>query len=413
MRTVAYFLAAMLLSTTGAAAADFYVSPGAASNGDGSLGNPWKLQTAIGFNSPVQPGDTIWVRGGTYAGTYHSYLEGTATSPVIVRTFPGEHAVIDGGNSNRVTIFIVEGSYTWYWGLEIMSSYGHRTSTQAGPAPSDILYGAGIDIYQSGSHPGLKFINLIIHDTRAGFGWWDEATDSEIYGSIIYYNGWQGSDDGHGHGIYGQNPSGSTKKVTDSVVFSNFGEGMQFYASSVYVNNITLEGNTLLQNGIGNDYTRNVLVGGDHPAQNPNLISNYLYYGPGGPATGLKLGLSGSMCQNAILTGNYVANRIQTFCSSMTISGNTFYGSIEGFSQAQFPNNNYYSSRPSGVKIFIRPNQYEFGRANITVFNWDGSPLGRCRSELGPMRGPGIRDPQRARHAWERLSPQVRTMDTP
>src|SRR5262245_17777312 len=29
------------------------------------------------------------------------------------------------------------------------------------------------------------------------------------------------------------------------------------------------------------------------------------------------------------------------------------------------------SGRPAGVKVFIRPNQYESGRASITVYNWD------------------------------------------
>jgi hypothetical protein len=53
------------------------------------------------------------------------------------------------------------------------------------------------------------------------------------------------------------------------------------------------------------------------------------------------------------------------------MTGNTFYGSISGFTQSQYPSNTYYSSRPTGVKVFIRPNQYESGRANITIYNWD------------------------------------------
>ena len=53
------------------------------------------------------------------------------------------------------------------------------------------------------------------------------------------------------------------------------------------------------------------------------------------------------------------------------MTGNTFYGSISGFTQSQFPNNTYYSSRPTGVKVFVRPNAYEPGRGNITIYNWD------------------------------------------
>jgi hypothetical protein len=47
-------------------AAEFYVSPNAASGGNGSFSNPWKLQTALDHPSAVQPGDTIWLRGGIY-----------------------------------------------------------------------------------------------------------------------------------------------------------------------------------------------------------------------------------------------------------------------------------------------------------------------------------------------------------
>ncbi len=29
-------------------------------------------------------------------------------------------------------------------------------------------------------------------------------------------------------------------------------------------------------------------------------------------------------------------------------------------------------ARPTGINVFLRPNQYEPGRANVTIFNWDG-----------------------------------------
>src|SRR4029453_10016710 len=35
------------------------------------------------------------------------------------------------------------------------------------------------------------------------------------------------------------------------------------------------------------------------------------------------------------------------------------------------PSNRFCSSRPTGVQVFVRPNAYEAGRANVTVFNWD------------------------------------------
>ena len=57
------------------------------------------------------------------------------------------------------------------------------------------------------------------------------------------------------------------------------------------------------------------------------------------------------------------------------MTGNTFYSMSPGngtnFDPTQFPNNLYLTTRPTGTQIFIRPNQYEQGRAHIVVYNWD------------------------------------------
>ena len=45
-----------------------YVSPTGSAVGDGSSAQPWDLATALaGAKGRVQAGDTIWLRGGTYA----------------------------------------------------------------------------------------------------------------------------------------------------------------------------------------------------------------------------------------------------------------------------------------------------------------------------------------------------------
>ncbi|MEK7061424.1 MAG: hypothetical protein AAB954_02070, partial [Patescibacteria group bacterium] len=46
--------------------AQYYVSPTGSASGNGSLENPWDLQTALNHPAVVHPGDTIWLRGGTY-----------------------------------------------------------------------------------------------------------------------------------------------------------------------------------------------------------------------------------------------------------------------------------------------------------------------------------------------------------
>src|SRR5207248_2968252 len=51
--------------------AGLYAAPNGSSSGDGSSGRPWNLATALsGGNGKVQPGDTVWLRGGTYTGQF-------------------------------------------------------------------------------------------------------------------------------------------------------------------------------------------------------------------------------------------------------------------------------------------------------------------------------------------------------
>ena len=347
---------------------NFFVAPGGGPGGDGSQTSPWDLQAALNQPSSVKPGDTIWLRGGTYAGTFSSRLTGTASAPIVVRQYPGERATLDGGNSNQTNILTVSGSYTWYWGFEIMSSDPNRQSAYSGGAPPDIGRGGGIATVQdSTTGPGLKFINLIIHDTAGGYGLWKEAIDSEIYGNLIYYNGFDATDRGHGHGIYTQNGTG-TKHITDNILFSGFAYNIHAYGETAPLNNLDMEGNTTFNAGdlslvSGGDQ---LLLGGLVVANNPIISNNFTY----GDAK-FRLGYSAG-CSNATVTNNYVANVTQfVSCLPVTMTGNTFYGSITGFSPSSYPSNTYTTSRPTGIRMFIRPNVYEPGRANITVFNWD------------------------------------------
>ena len=167
---VSSFCASLALLAAPLAASDYFVSPAGSGSNNGTISAPWDLQTALSQPSAVKPGDTIWLRGGTYPGTYSSQLTGTSANPILVRQYPGERAVIDGGNSNGNGILVISGSYTWYWGFEVMSSDSNRVSTQTGSWPTDIGRGEAIQILQTtGSGVGVKFINLIVHDARQGF----------------------------------------------------------------------------------------------------------------------------------------------------------------------------------------------------------------------------------------------------
>src|SRR5213593_5132219 len=83
-------LIAVTARPLGAAGLTYYAATNGSSSNDGSIGRPLDLTTALSSSSPVKPGDTLLIRGGTYTGRFHSYLTGTASSPIRVRPYPGE-----------------------------------------------------------------------------------------------------------------------------------------------------------------------------------------------------------------------------------------------------------------------------------------------------------------------------------
>lgn len=78
---------------------DWYAAPNARLDGDGSFMNPWALQVALSKSGMIQPGDTLYLRDGRYPGPgFISNLQGASNNYIVVRSFPGEWAIItDGG----------------------------------------------------------------------------------------------------------------------------------------------------------------------------------------------------------------------------------------------------------------------------------------------------------------------------
>lgn len=62
---------------------------------NGSREKPWKsLEHAL---KNLKAGDTLYLRGGSYFENMYVSLVGTKNQPIVIRSFPGEQAVIDGG----------------------------------------------------------------------------------------------------------------------------------------------------------------------------------------------------------------------------------------------------------------------------------------------------------------------------
>jgi hypothetical protein len=252
--------------------------------------------------------------------------------------------------------------------------------------------------------PGAKFINLIIHDMKNGLGLWASSPDSEVYGSLIYHNGFTADDRGHGHGIYAQNRTGS-QHIADNILFGGFSHGIHAYGSdAAYLNNINLEGNVVFNSAVLDSYyQRNILIGGGRKAEKPRLVRNYTYYSPfrrgGENAVGYSAG-----CADLFAKENYFAHPgrypvILQNCDGV-VEDNVMIGFVDNPFMARYAKNTYIRENPTGLKVIVRPNRYEPGRANIIVYNWDQRPsvsLDLSAAGLPPGKAYAIRDAQNYR----------------
>lgn len=355
----------------------YYVSPTGTSAGDGSIDRPWDLPTALAnASSKVQPGDTVWLRGGTYRGTFRSSskLKGTASAWVVVRQFPGERAILDA-NSGTVSALYVGGEYSVFWGFEFTNSDPKRVMSLTERRTNVIANYA--------NH--TKYINLIIHD--GGVAFYNESPyyDVEIVGCVIYNNGFQRTDRGHGHAIYLRSNTGPVI-ARDNIMFNQFGYGVHIFTNpgEGQLNNIHLENNVSFNNGTlsTNSASANILFGGDDYSTGGVMTSNYTYNSPGVAGYNVKVGYGATKNGTIELTGNYFAGGATVidfgYWSSLTATSNTFMGtgqvihlSDPAIAISKFAGQTQ-ASLPTSTKVVVRKVLPEVGRANVVVYNWGG-----------------------------------------
>jgi hypothetical protein len=80
---------------TGSGVGTYYVAVGGSNEAPGTKGQPW---ATIGHAvEQLRPGDTLFVRGGTYFERPEINVSGTAAAPITIQAYPGEFPVIDSG----------------------------------------------------------------------------------------------------------------------------------------------------------------------------------------------------------------------------------------------------------------------------------------------------------------------------
>lgn len=390
---------------------EWHCAPDGLPSGNGTMRSPWDINTAVTSPGLVQPGDIVWLHGGTYTSD-HGYaptIGGTNELPIIIRSYPGEWARLDGwhpleGNTDSTPIWLCNpgdgmapGNHLWFWDMECFNSCPIRSISTTSSFGVDIPgFRDAFDIFPYSV--GCKVINCVIHDCMQGGLL--TGFDQEIYGNLVYYNGYDiEATRGSGHGFYMQCERGG-KWVVNNMILHGFSYGLHGYSTSALIRGVVYDGN--MTSCCGNlshvsGYTSNILGGSGAAAGTGNALGglgtsdktvrcsiiteNAIYSGPNLAGAAMQPGYVKGI-EWPIVTNNYFSGGFG--CTNVpggtpTITGNKFYGAWSVTQPSPFtnynmttafPSNEYYSSRPTANWIKLRPNKWERGRMNMAIFNW-------------------------------------------
>jgi hypothetical protein len=376
-------------------ASEWHVAPSGTVSGAGTAASPWDFCYAMsGYCTSIKPGDTVWVHGGNYTkasatGTNYAdsagiaiQLRGTSAAPIKVTNYNGERATINAlmdcgfncSQPNYVTITgleVVTRGFSAMKGFEIGASTGAHTCV------------------------GVKVINCIVHDCGpqknqgswgnygGGFGAWLAVEGCEVHGNLVYNNGVDDSDRGHGHGLYVQSQADAAGPMVfkNNIVFRNFDNGYQVYGSSAAPRtNVTMTQNVMFNDGEiselhGMNGVAEIWHDGGQTSINPKVIGEMTYarVGSTGGAVRVCNSSNGVFSNNFFCTTGAPAGNVGLYWgtsnSGATGSNNTVIGAYAN-SSATMLGSTLIARPTSGLNVFVLKNDYETGRGNIIVYNW-------------------------------------------
>ena len=221
-------------------AATYYVAPNGSNSNSGTVVAPFAtLQKA---HDIANPGDTIFMRGGTYALTNSGVQitrNGSSGSPITVINYPGETPILDGSGittSSRSAIQFYGASWWHLQGLEIKNA-------------------AAMGIYLTGASSNNVIEQCVIHHNvrvqLSGAGIQiDSASESNnlILNNDSHHNGIYGTTGGDG---IGNSSTGVGNVIRGNRVWRNNDDGIDLWGSQ----HALVEGNWSWENGKKDDLT--------------------------------------------------------------------------------------------------------------------------------------------------------------
>lgn len=296
-----------------------------------TIGTPLQLAKAI-TTPDIWPGDTVYLRGGTYSGNWIATYSGQSGKPITIQAYPGERPIIDGN-------FIVQGSYLKFIGIEFTyTGYTTRISSMTS-IPTDIL---GASFNNTGSNN--EFYGCVFHDLfevgafGAGQQWHD---------CISYNLGWVGPDRPHGHAYYIHNNS-VTALFKNCIGHDCFGMDFHAYNSdAVGLALMNFQDCVAFNSGVltASNHDEGFLLGGESGTAATNSYVRCMDYNC---AHGLRFYALGST--GTTLTDNYLPDGKTGTYTATSESGNYYGAAI-------------------GNQVFVAASTKITNRGNITIYN--------------------------------------------
>ncbi|MHC4243622.1 MAG: right-handed parallel beta-helix repeat-containing protein [Planctomycetota bacterium] len=336
-------------------ASHWYIAPDGKSTNSGTQESTWDIASTLNGKQKIAAGETIYLMEGTYRRRpkelFEIRLVGTEEAPIHIRPIPAHRVRIDGGLSVQSP-----SAHVWVHDLEIVVSEPRpKQAISPGSHPKDLNRPWG-GVHMFGGN-NCKYINLIIHNCNQGISCWKGEINPEIYGCIIYDNGWLGTDRGHGHCIYTQNDEGV--KTISNCIMSCLYDGtytLHAYGSErAYVNNYLIEENIFYNKGP-------FLIGGGRPSYNIRVFRNYLYN------VDMRIGYAAPYNENCQVRDNIIIH------GGLDI---TRYNKVIREGNVIIKSNEF----PVGTKSVLLPNRFDPNRAHLVVYNWDSAEELKVRTK--------------------------------
>ncbi|MDT0559237.1 hypothetical protein RM697_11285 [Ichthyenterobacterium sp. W332] len=391
-------------------------------NGNGTIENPWDLQSALNHKEDViKGGDIIWIHQGVYNGRYTSTLESNISDKKItVSAFRNDKVVLNGNvESRQEAVLTIYGANVIYKNFEI---------TCLGDLPRSVLE-SSYKVISGLNHitgKDCEFINLrIFNNTGFGFGSWKHAEASIIEECVIYNNGSVANNGkGRGEGIYTQNKSDKTRIIQNNIIFNNYYKAIEVWSANKhadyeYVKHFNIDNNILFNSGLpaGFSYDNLIIATDDREginiAKDISVTNNIFYHNTdiknkeiNGNAPSLTLGFHKNApvedirVENNVIIGRNNSLRIIN-AKSLLFKNNFIYsGYIHNSpylnnkqTDWHFENNSYFTKRSGAFRFH--------NTATYSLKDWQNkvtSDVGSTWSHIKYFEAPKVLDLYRSRY---------------